>query len=212
LLFAYKLHSLAIYIEIVKFGFFSFTKSFMKFHSAIITIISVLIFSTVHAQRGPLSADEIIQEAMQQAAKEKKNVLIIFHASWCGWCHKMDSSINDKACKKFFDDNYVIRHLVVDESKDKKNLENPGADELRTKYNGDNEGIPFWLIFDKDGKLLADSQLRPEGASLEAKGENVGCPAAEKEVAHFINVLKKTSHINKPEQVAIEKRFRQNEK
>ncbi len=184
----------------------------MKFHSAIITIISVLIFSTVHAQRGPLSADEIIQEAMQQAAKEKKNVLIIFHASWCGWCHKMDSSINDKACKKFFDDNYVIRHLVVDESKDKKNLENPGADELRTKYNGDNEGIPFWLIFDKDGKLLADSQLRPEGASLEAKGENVGCPAAEKEVAHFINVLKKTSHINKPEQVAIEKRFRQNEK
>jgi len=184
----------------------------MKFRSAIIAICSVLILSTAHAQRGPLSADEIIQEAMQQAAKEKKNVLIIFHASWCGWCHKMDSSINDKACKKFFDDNYVIRHLVVDESKDKKSLENPGADELRTKYNGDNEGIPFWLIFDKDGKLLADSQLRPKGASLEAKGENVGCPAAEKEVTHFINVLRKTSHINKSEQVAIEKRFRQNEK
>jgi thioredoxin-related protein len=184
----------------------------MKFRSGIITIISVLIFAATHARRGPLSADEIIQEATQQAAKEKKNVLIIFHASWCGWCHKMDSSINDKACKKFFDDNYVIRHLVVDESKDKKNLENPGADELRTKYNGDNEGIPFWLIFDKDGKLLADSQLRPEGASLEAKGGNVGCPAAEKEVAHFINVLKKTSHINKSERVAIEKRFRQNEK
>jgi thiol-disulfide isomerase/thioredoxin len=176
----------------------------------ILGLISVLTIATSHAQRA-LTADEIMQEALQRASSEKKNVLIIFHASWCGWCHKMDSSINDKTCKNFFDKNYVIRHLVVDESKDKKNLENPGADELRTKYNGDNEGIPFWLIFDKDGNLLADSQLRPLGASLEAKGENVGCPAAEKEVAYFIDVLKKTSRIKDSERVAIQKRFRQNE-
>src|SRR5258705_8035238 len=123
----------------------------MRLRFILITILSLLIFATTHAQRGPLSADEIMQEAMQQAAKEKKNVLIIFHASWCGWCHKMDSSINDKTCKNFFDNNYVVRHLVVDESKDKKNLENPGADELRTKYHGDGQGIPFWLVFDKDG-------------------------------------------------------------
>jgi thiol-disulfide isomerase/thioredoxin len=183
----------------------------MKLGSILICITAVLISTITHAQKGPLSANEIMQEAMQLAAQEKKNVLIIFHASWCGWCHKMDSSINDKSCKKFFDDNYVIRHLVVDESKDKQNLENPGADELRTKYNGDNEGIPFWLVFDKDGNLLADSQLRPEGASLQTRGQNVGCPAAEREVGHFISVLKKTSHINKSEQAAIEKRFRLNE-
>ena len=176
-------------------------------------LITLLLFLsvTLAAQTSPSSADHILKEACQQAAKEQKNVLIIFHASWCGWCHKMDSSINDKSCKKFFDDNYVIRHLVVDESKDKKNLENPGADELRTKYHGDDEGIPFWLVFDKDGNLLADSQIRADGASLDAKGENVGCPAAEKEVSHFIEVLKKTSHINADEQAAIQKRFRRNE-
>jgi len=171
----------------------------------------VLISSIVHAQGGPLSADEIMQEAMQQAAKEKKSIMIIFHASWCGWCHKMDSSLNDQSCKNFFDDSYIIRHLVVDESKDKKNLENPGADELRMKYNGDGQGIPFWLIFDKDGKLLADSQIRPEGAALETKGGNLGCPATEDEVAYFINVLKKTSHMSASQQAAIEKRFRKNE-
>jgi thiol-disulfide isomerase/thioredoxin len=173
--------------------------------------VALILSITLHAQNSPLSAEYILKQAYQQAAKEKKNVLIIFHASWCGWCHKMDSSINDKTCKNFFDNNYVIRHLVVDESKDKKNLENPGADELRTKYHGDGQGIPFWLVFDKDGNLLADSQLRSKGASLEAKGENVGCPAAEKEVVHFINVLKKTSHINASEEAAIQKRFRQNE-
>jgi thiol-disulfide isomerase/thioredoxin len=163
------------------------------------------------AQRDPLPAGEIMQEAMQTAAKENKNVFIIFHASWCGWCHKMDTAINDKTCKDFFYKNYVIRHLVVDESRDKKNLENPGANDLRTKYHGDDEGIPFWLIFDKDGRLLADSQIRPNGAAIDTKGENVGCPATENEVAYFIEVLKKTSHVTEAEQAAIRKRFRQNE-
>ena len=179
--------------------------------SILISIFIACAFVPSNAQQGPPTTEQIMKEALDQASREKKNVLIIFHASWCGWCHKMDSSINDKCCRKYFDDNYVIRHLVVDESKDKKNLENPGADDLRSKYNGDNQGIPFWLIFDKDGKLLADSQIRPVGAALESKGENVGCPAAEKEVAHFINVLEKTSHLDKLQEALIEKRFRQNE-
>jgi len=183
----------------------------MTIRIVLATFSAILFFSIAHSQQGPLSADEIMQDAMQQAAKEKKNILIIFHASWCGWCHKMDSSMNDKTCKKFFDANYVTRHLVVDETKDKKNLENPGAVELRTKYHGDDEGIPFWLVFDKDGNLLADSRIRPDGASLDAKGENIGCPASEKEVTQFIEILKKTSHITAAEEEAIRKRFRKNE-
>jgi len=164
------------------------------------------------AQQGTPSAPEIMQEAMQTAAKENKNIFIIFHASWCGWCHKMDTAINDKTCKDFFYKNYVIRHMVVDESRDKKNLENPGAADLRAKYHGDGEGIPFWLIFDKDGKLLADSQIRPNSTSSDTQGENVGCPATEKEVAYFIEVLKRTSAISEAEQAAVQKRFRENEK
>ena len=99
---------------------------------------------------------------------------------------------------------------MVDESRE-KDLENPGADELRTKYHGDNEGIPFWLIFDKDGNLIADSQMRPKGANLDTKGENIACPATEKEVAYFIEVLKKTSQISEAEQTAVKIRFRKNE-
>jgi len=177
----------------------------------ILLFVALFSFFGSRAQHGPLSVDQIMQEAMQRAGKEKKNVLIIFHASWCAWCHRMDSSINDENCKNFFDNNYVIRYLVVDESRDKKNLENPGANEFRAKYNGDNQGIPFWLIFDKDGNLLADSQLRAEGDGLEKRGANVGCPASEKEVAQFIGILKKTSHLKKSQEQAIEKRFRQNE-
>src|SRR5690606_25443283 len=98
---------------------------------------------------------------------------LMFHASWCGWCHRMDDAMNDSTCKNFFTDNYVICHLVVKEMGDKKKLENPGAEELLAKYHGDKAGIPFWLIFDKNGNLLADSQERPEGAGLDEAGKNV---------------------------------------
>ena len=95
-------------------------------------------------------------DALKTAAKEKKVVLMDFTGSdWCGWCHKMDSSMSDPKCSKFFRDNYVTVHLVVDETKGKKNLENPGAAEMKVKYHGDGQGIPFWLVFDKEGKLLA---------------------------------------------------------
>src|SRR5437868_6708351 len=113
----------------------------------------VFLASVATAQPAPANAptsDDIMKEAYATAAKEHKNVLIMFHASWCGWCHRMDNSINVVSCKKFFEDNYVIRHLVVDESDNKKNLENPGASDMRDKYHGNGQGIPFWLVFDKN--------------------------------------------------------------
>jgi thiol-disulfide isomerase/thioredoxin len=175
-----------------------------------IAVFFILLFSIAAKAQPPSSADEILKGAYLAATQENKNVFIMFHASWCGWCHKMDKSMNDETCKKFFEDNFVIRHLVVDESTDKKNLENPGADELRKKYHGDGRGIPFWLVFDKDGRLLADSKMRDKGTGPE-NGENVGCPASANEVEYFISVLQKTTKLNPGQLEVIRKRFRQNE-
>jgi hypothetical protein len=122
----------------------------------------------------------------------------------------MDTSMNDPVCKKFFDDNFVIRHLVVSESKDKKNLENPGAEEMKTKYHGEGMGIPYWLIFDKDGVLLADSKMRKEGEGP-GQGSNTGCPATNEEVDYFVNVLKKTTKLTNDQLEVVRKRFRRNE-
>ena len=183
----------------------------MKNFSLCFFVVAFLLSGKVFAQTSPLSTDEILKEAYQTAAKENKKVFIIFHASWCGWCHKMDKSMNDESCKEFFDNNFVIRHLVVDESRDKKHLENPGAKEFRKKYGGENQGIPYWLIFDKDGKLLADSKIRSEGAGLDTEGDNSGCPATVQEVQFFIGVLKKITNPTKEQLAAIEKRFRQND-
>jgi thioredoxin-related protein len=183
----------------------------MKPYTVIFVFLSFFLMKQMVAQQTPKSATEILQEAYGQAAGEKKNVFVLFHASWCGWCHKLDSSMNDEGLKDFFNNNYVIKHLTVYESKEKKELENPGAMELLTRYNGRDLGIPYWIIFDKDGKWLADSQLRPEGADFTTLGENVGCPASREEVNHFLNVLRKTSQLNSEIVARIEKRFLRNE-
>lgn len=161
-----------------------------------------VVVSVVFAQKVP-SADQVLKEARARAAKENKNIMVIFHASWCGWCHKMDTSLSDPSIKSFFDKNYVITHLTISESDKNKRLENPGAEKLNEEWGGKNHGIPFWVVMDKDGKILADSQSEP--------GKNVGCPATKEEVAHFIGVLKKTSSINDEQIAAVEKRFRRNE-
>jgi len=175
--------------------------------------LPVLLFisiTSVFAQKAPLSSEEIMKEAFTSAKKQNKKVMVMFHASWCVWCHKMDTSLNDVSVKKIFDDYFVIRHLVVFESKGKQNLENPGALEMLTKYADKDQGIPFWLIFDKDERFLFDSRM-PASVNGKEKLQNTGCPASKEEVNYFIEVLKKTTDLNEDQLKKIRIRFRRNE-
>jgi len=159
-------------------------------------IILLILFSKLFAQD---KASDVLENAWKQAKIENKNVMVIFHASWCGWCKRMDKNINDPSCKELFERNYIIKHLVVWEAKDKKHLENPGAAELFEKHADKYTGIPFWLVYDKNGKLLTKS--------FDSNGKNIGCPASEHEVKVFLEILKKTSDLNEQELSIIKEKF-----
>lgn len=172
----------------------------------VLALALVFMITNVYAQKNVESAAAIIKEAKKEAAESNKNFFVIFHASWCIWCHRMDTAMNDQTVKSFFDNNYVIRHLTVYERGEKEKLNTPDADKLMTKYGGDDsQGIPYWLILDKDGKLLADSRLHSDDGTL--TGSNVGCPAKQDEVDYFIKVLQKTSHLTDEQLQAIRARF-----
>lgn len=156
------------------------------------------------AQPPAPSATEILNAAYKKATTEKKNIFLIFHASWCGWCHKMDSAINDPSCKNLFDDNYLVVHLTVYESPAKKATENKGADELLKQYGVFDKGIPFWVVLDKDGKLLKDSFLKKDNDTSSI----IGCPASVQEVAALVAILKSTSSLTDPELEIISQVFR----
>ena len=170
--------------------------------------IIIIFFVVVHNANAQVkTAQEIISETCKQAAQQNKKAFIIFHASWCIWCKKMDKSLNDSSCKNFFDDNYVISHITVDEEKEKAVLNNPGGTDFLTAHHANEQGIPAWFILDKDGNVIADSQRRLNGEGFNVEGTNVGCPSNETEIEYFISVLQKTSDINSDQIAAVKKRF-----
>ena len=157
----------------------------MKIKILVLLITSIFYFTTaVSAQETTAS---LLEKAQVKAKKEGKSVFIKFEASWCGWCHKMTKDMKAKNIKKFFEDNYVIVPVVVNESKGKEQLENPGSRDLLKKYKGDKAGLPFWLILDSDLKVIADS--------FDDNGQNLGGPASAEEVNEFINKIKKSAKI-----------------
>ncbi|MEO7523169.1 MAG: thioredoxin family protein [Ferruginibacter sp.] len=180
----------------------------MKLLSFAVALLFVSNFA--HAQDTIPSAESLLKGAYKQAAAENKNVFLIFHASWCGWCRKMDVAMNDASVKKSFDENYVVVHLTVEESKDKKELENPGADAMKNKFLGEKAGLPFWLIVDKNGKTLADSYIRKSGISKSQPGVNMGCPTSEDEITAFTDILQRTSSLSDSKLSTIAKRFKKN--
>lgn len=165
-------------------------------------VFFLFLSTSVTAQTTTPLAGEVLKPVYAKAAKENKKVLLIFHASWCGWCRKMDASLADTAIKSSIVKSYEIAHLTVYESKDKTALENPGAMEMLTKYGGADKGLPYWFVLDANGNKLADSQRKP--------GNNTGCPASEEEVEYFAEVLKKTSTLTTGELEKIKVRFRKN--
>ena len=175
-----------------------------------IALTFILGYSAL-AQNALPSTETILKETYAKAGKENKKVILIFHASWCSWCRKMEASIADPVCNKFFDDNYVVAYVDVLEQGDKKSLENPGSLDLLKKYKAEEAGLPFWLILDAKGNTLADCQIRPDGASINTPGENMGCPTTEKEVDYFVKLLRSTSKLGDSELAVIKTRFRKNE-
>ncbi|WP_080780201.1 thioredoxin family protein [Chryseobacterium phocaeense] len=162
----------------------------------IILVLSLFLFQLNAAQE---KADAALKKSLTEAKAQKKNVLLIFHASWCGWCKLMEKNMNLPETKPIFDQKFVTTYIDVQEVGEKKKLENPGGQELMNKYNGEDAGLPFWLILNPQGEVLADS--------FDSKGENLGSPATPEEVSAFIAKLEKSSKMDKQELDVIQKVF-----
>ncbi|MFS4431793.1 thioredoxin family protein [Chryseobacterium sp. S90] len=165
-------------------------------YSKIIIVVTLFLFQLGTAQE---KADVVLNTAFKEAKAGKKNVLLIFHASWCKWCKMMEKNMDLPEAKPIFDKRFVTAYVDVQERGEKKSLENPGGQELMNKYKGENAGLPFWLILNPKGEVLADS--------FDAKGENLGSPATPEEVTAFIAKLGKASKLNNEESQTIEKVF-----
>jgi len=149
------------------------------------TLATFPLFAKPDSKPKP-SAQELLSAATKTAKAENKSIMVHFSASWCGWCKRLDAFLNAPGVGKLMADNYVILELVVQESREKKSLENPGADALMKEMGAADAGLPYYFFLDKDGKKLGDSLVMPGG-------QNIGHPANAEEIKAFEKLIEKSA-------------------
>ncbi len=152
-------------------------------------ILSTMLFPfSVSGQSAkPDTAQTILKAALTEARSAHKNVLLVFHATWCGWCKRLETAINDTALKVIIDENYIVAKLDVKERGDKIPLnENPGGQDILSDFGGKNSGLPFLVFLNGNGRMIANSNVMPQK-------QNIGYPGSQKEITAFLKLLKKTA-------------------
>jgi thiol-disulfide isomerase/thioredoxin len=142
----------------------------------------VVLAAAVPLRAAPPDAAKVLAEASATAARTGKNVLVIFHASWCGYCRRMASYTAMPSVRQTLDRHLEVVWLDVLERGSAKGLENPGGDAVLTRLGGSGSGLPFYAVLDPRGTLLGNS-IRP------ATGRNTGFPETGEEVAHFLDTI-----------------------
>lgn len=95
-----------------------------------------------------------ISEALQEAPKGKKKIVLDIYTDWCSWCKKMDKNTYSEAgITSYLSEKYVASRM---------NPEKPGTIEYQGKSYSQAEfarvlgvsGYPATAFFNEDGELL----------------------------------------------------------
>jgi len=107
-----------------------------------------------------------IAEALAQAKKENRRVLIQWGANWCGWCIKLHETYktNRDLARKLM---YEYDVVLIDIGKWDKHLD------IAEQYGADfkNQGVPYLTILDSDGNVLANQDTGSLEAAEQVKGK-----------------------------------------
>ena len=134
-------------------------------------------FLTRH-QAPYLEAEDLLKESLAVAKEEEKTVLLHFGAPWCGWCHKFEAWLALPEVEKALAKDFVLLKIDTDRA-------HGGKEMLQHYAKRDNTGIPWFVLLDAGGEVIATSD--------DASGQNIGCPATEEEIAHFRAILTKSA-------------------
>lgn len=155
-----------------------------------------LIATTLAVAAGkPRPASEILAAAQATAAAEHKTVLVMFHASWCGWCHRLEKYLDTAEIKPIAQKYFVATWLTIQERQEKQALNTPGAQQVWDQLVGSkNAGLPVFAFLDAQGQPIV--------TSLRDGKTNIGFPDTPEEIAWFLTMVKKAAPSVTPDELA----------
>jgi protein disulfide-isomerase len=115
------------------------------------------------ASNDELNWESNLEQAIEQAKKENKAVLVNFTGSdWCIWCKRLSSEVfQQEAFKNYADDNLVLVMLDFPRNIQQSAETQSYNRNLAQKYGI--QGFPTILIFNDQGKLVAQTGYQPGG-------------------------------------------------
>jgi hypothetical protein len=131
----------------------------------------------------PASAESLIAEAKVQAAKEGKNIYVMFDGGQNEWARRHDVFLAKNA--DFFRQSFVTVRLKPFESTDPKFAPNPGAVEFLNKWEGARAGLPYIAILNAKGDLVGNSMYEHDNTRT-----NLGHPWTDPEVDAYMSLIK----------------------
>jgi thioredoxin 1 len=95
-----------------------------------------------------------IAEALANAAKTNRRVILVFGGNWCYDCHVLDAAFHSPEIAPMLNKNFVVVHVNIGEFDKNLNIADKYAVPLK-------KGVPASAVLESDGKLLF-SQKRGE--------------------------------------------------
>ncbi len=113
---------------------------------------------------------ELIATAVQRAGAEHKNVLLMFGANWCIWCHRLHATLTTNPdLARVLNANYEL--VMIDVNKRHGVARNADVD--TTYGNPSKLGLPALVVLNSTGKQLTtqDSGALEDGKSAHDPGK-----------------------------------------
>jgi thioredoxin-related protein len=131
----------------------------MKINLIVVLLFSLIIFANTNAQEKnkekyisvtkfdpARNASQDVKDAVTEATKDNKRIILDVGGEWCIWCHRIDDFINNhKDVYDLMHNNFVV--LKVNYSPENKN------EKFLSAYPKI-PGYPHFFVLDKRGKLI----------------------------------------------------------
>jgi thioredoxin-related protein len=128
------------------------------------TAVLLSLLTVAAAQRIPFNpklydpgvdAKAEIAQAIKEAGRHHRRVLLVFGGNWCPDCHVLDYRFHQEPARSLVENNFIVVHVDIGEGEGKYAKNTDLADKYRIPLR---RGVPAIAVLTEKGQLLYSQQ------------------------------------------------------